>query len=93
MKNLHFTEYIKRIGLNIRVLRLSRNLTVQEVAYRCNIERSNLSRIEAGKTNLTIKTICQICDALDVSFEYLVTNTLNLESIKSLENKDINTKE
>ena len=30
------------------------------------MERSNLSRIEAGRTNLTIRTICMICNALEV---------------------------
>lgn len=88
MTKINFTEHVKRISLNIKVLRLKKNLTVQEVAYRCNIERSNLSRIEAGRSNLTVKTICQICEALDVSFEYLVTSNLSfdiLEKNKTIE--------
>ena len=52
---------IKTIAQNIKRIRQSKKLSVQEVAYRCDIERSNLSRLEAGKTNMTIKTIkmCQ----------------------------------
>lgn len=42
-----------------------------ELAYRCDIERSNLSRIEAGRTNLTLKTLCIICNALGVDLAEL----------------------
>ncbi|MFI3283076.1 MAG: helix-turn-helix transcriptional regulator [Rikenellaceae bacterium] len=76
MKICHI-DHVKRISQNIRTIRVNKGLTVQEVAYRCNIERSNLSRIEAGKSNLTIKTICQICDALEVSFESVVVGVID----------------
>lgn len=69
------TDYqveIKNIAKRIKDIRRNKKLTVQEVAYRCDIERSNLSRIEAGRTNLTIKTICLICNALDVNISDIV---------------------
>ncbi|MFR0775165.1 MAG: helix-turn-helix domain-containing protein [Alistipes finegoldii] len=47
-------------------------LTVQELAYRCDMERSNLSRIEAGRTNLTIKTMCIICNALNITLRDVI---------------------
>jgi len=67
-----YTEQIRLIALRIRSLRKERKLTVQELAYRCDIERSNLSRIEAGRSNLTIKTLCIICNALDVPLRALI---------------------
>lgn len=69
------TDYqveIKNIAKRIKDIRRNKKLTVQEVAYRCDIERSNLSRIEAGRTNLTVKTICLICNALDVNISDIV---------------------
>ena len=36
------------------------------------MERSNMSRIEAGRTNLTVKTMCIICNALCVSLRDLI---------------------
>ena len=48
---IDYTEQIKLIALKIRTLRKARKLTVQELAYRCDIERSNLSRIETGRSN------------------------------------------
>ena len=62
-----YEEEISYISSRIRELRKERRLTVQELAYRCDMERSNLSRIEAGRTNLTVKTMCIICNALSVS--------------------------
>ncbi len=60
---------IARICHNVKRIRLEKKLTVQELAYRCNIERSNLSRIEAGKTNITLKTLCIICNALGIELK------------------------
>ncbi len=62
----NYEDIVKHIAHNIKAIRLSKGLSVQEVAYRCDIERSNLSRLEAGKTNMTIKTLCIICNALNV---------------------------
>lgn len=69
---IDYTEEIKRISLKIKTLRKERKLTVQELAYRCDIERSNLSRIETGRSNPTIKTLCIICNALDVPLRALI---------------------
>jgi len=55
-----------RIGLNIRKIREEKNISQQDLAAACNFEKSNMSRIEAGKTNLTIGTLLKICEALQV---------------------------
>ena len=67
-----YEEEISSISSRIRELRKERRLTVQELAYRCDMERSNLSRIEAGRTNLTVKTMCIICNALSVSLRDVI---------------------
>ena len=69
---IDYTEEIRHIALKIKALRKERKLTVQELAYRCDMERSNLSRIEAGRTNLTVKTMCIICNALNVSLREVI---------------------
>lgn len=67
LQRMDHVKEIAHIASRIKELRRERKLTVQELAYRCDMERSNLSRIEAGRTNLTIRTMCIICDALDVT--------------------------
>lgn len=61
---INYQEEIKFISNKIRELRKEKQMTVQELAYRCDMERSNMSRIESGRTNLTVKTMCIICNAL-----------------------------
>lgn len=63
-----YEEEIAYISSRIRELRKEKHLTVQELAYRCDMERSNLSRIEAGRTNLT----CIICSALEVGLRDII---------------------
>ena len=69
---LDYQEEVAYISNRIRQLRKEKHLTVQELAYRCDMERSNMSRIEAGRTNLTVKTMCIICNALCVSLRDLI---------------------
>ena len=61
-----YQEEIEAIAARIKQYRKQRGLTVQELAYRCNIERSNLSRIEAGRSNCTVRTLVVICEALGI---------------------------
>lgn len=69
---MNYQDEISYISSRIKELRKEKKLTVQELAYRCDMERSNLSRIEAGRTNLTIKTICTICNALNVTLRDVI---------------------
>lgn len=69
---IDYQEEIRYISTRIKELRKERMLTVQELAYRCDMERSNLSRIEAGRTNLTLKTMCIICNALNVNLRDVI---------------------
>ncbi len=63
---MSYQEEIDAVARKIKQYREQRKLTVQELAYRCDMERSNLSRIEAGRSNCTIKTLFIICEALDI---------------------------
>ena len=61
-----------RIGTNIRELREEKNISQQDLAAACNFEKSNMSRIEAGRTNLTIGTLLKICEVLKVKLNEIV---------------------
>ena len=60
-----FQLYLK-VGQKIRKIREDKGISQQELADRCNFEKSNMSRIEAGKTNLTLKTLLIISKVLTV---------------------------
>lgn len=57
---------VKYVASRIRRVRRERNMTVQNLAWYCGMERSNMSRIEAGRTNPTVRTLCAISFALRV---------------------------
>lgn len=60
------TEFLQQLGLSIAKNRLKQNLTQTEVAYRCDFERGNLTRIEKGKANVTAETLLKISEAIGV---------------------------
>jgi transcriptional regulator with XRE-family HTH domain len=51
------------IGRRIKELRILKNISQLELAEKCDFERSNLSRIEAGRTNLTLSSLNKIASA------------------------------
>ncbi len=62
----------KILGNRIRKLREERNISQQTLAEMCNIEKSNMARIEAGRTNPTLLTMYKISSALKISLAELV---------------------
>ena len=61
------------IGRNIKKIREEKNISQAELAARCNYEKSNMSRIESGKTNLTIGTLLNIAKSLDTTIINIIT--------------------
>ena len=56
-----------RMGERIKAIRLSKNMTQNQLAMECDFEKASLSRIESGLSNPTIRTLNKISLALDVS--------------------------
>ena len=63
--NLSIQLKIKNIGGNISILRKSKNLSCEKLAYSIGISKSFLGYIEKGLTNPTIETLYLIADGLD----------------------------
>lgn len=64
-------KLLKEIGNRIRLLRQEREISQQNLAALCNFEKSNMSRIEAGCSNVTIKTLLTISQALEIHISEL----------------------
>ena len=65
-------ELSRILGNRIRKLREERIISQQNLAEMCNIEKSNMARIEAGRTNPTLLTIYKISQALKASLSELL---------------------
>ncbi len=56
-----------KVGKRIREIRESKGISQQELAAKCNFEKSNMSRLESGRVNSTLATIEKIALALEVN--------------------------
>ena len=55
-----------KVGKRIQEIRIEKNLSQQDLAAKCNFEKSNMSRLEAGRANATLSTLEIVSKALDV---------------------------
>lgn len=60
-------DLTKIVGINIRAVRKERNLTIDELAEKCDFQAPYLSDIERGERNITLQTLTKILYALDIS--------------------------
>ena len=58
---------LKKLGANIKRLRETKNLSLRELSYECDIDNSKISKIEKGQINITFTTILQLAKALEVN--------------------------
>jgi transcriptional regulator with XRE-family HTH domain len=59
-------ELIQVVARRIKALRQARGLTQDTVAEALGIAAKNVQRLEAGRQNLTLKTLAHVADVLDV---------------------------
>lgn len=65
-------EFIKKeLGLRIKSYRLNNNLTQEQFCSITDIEQSNLSNIENGKTYPGFTTLCTIIEKCDIEPNFL----------------------
>ena len=67
-----YQEFQHKLGKRIKALREMKGISQQELASMCDFEKSNMSRLEAGRTNPTVVTLLKISDALSVDLPDLV---------------------
>ena len=61
-------ELTQKIGFNIRKIRMSKELTIKELAFEADIEYTQVSRIERGKINTSVYQIYLLAKALEVEY-------------------------
>ncbi|WP_294964334.1 helix-turn-helix transcriptional regulator [uncultured Flavobacterium sp.] len=56
----------QKVGKRIQEIRIEKNISQQDLASKCNFEKSNMSRLEKGNSNATLSTLEKVCDALQI---------------------------
>ncbi len=59
---------------NIRLRRLKRNWSQEELATRCGLHRTYVGAIERGERNVTLDTLFRVASALGCSCGQLITD-------------------
>lgn len=74
MSSMEKSELLKKVGKKVQELRLSREMKQVDLAAKIqgDIDTTNISRIESGRTNPTIYTLYRIAEALEVSLNDLI---------------------
>lgn len=63
------------IGKRIKNARLNKKIKQEELADKINISVAYMSRVETGRSQINLKRLTQIAEALEVSPGYLLTGS------------------
>ena len=62
----------KKIGANVKRLRMSKGITVRGLAAMCNLDYANISRFENGYRDIRITTLNNIAEKLEIDIKNLL---------------------
>ena len=63
---------ILKIGQKIKEIRLSKSMTLDDLAAASNMDNSSVAGLESGNTNPTIRTLYKISQGLKIKLKELV---------------------
>lgn len=61
-------DILKIFGENLKKTRNQKGLSQRQLSAMCNVDNADISRMENGEINVTLNTIAQLADALEVPF-------------------------
>lgn len=62
----------KDVGLNVKIARVKKNMTIFELAKKTGMSVTTISRLERGIGNPRMLSLKKIADALEVDLESLI---------------------
>ena len=65
---------LNRIAENIRLVRLKKDFTQEQLAEKANITQKYLNLIEKKKANPSIVIVVNLCEALNIDLNSLLTD-------------------
>jgi transcriptional regulator with XRE-family HTH domain len=69
---MFMSELTIQFGQLVRKYRKERNMSQEQLALLCNMDRSYLGRIERGEVNPTLEKIFQLADCLKIPARSLI---------------------
>ncbi len=59
-------KILKEFGTHIKQIRQTKGLSLRELSSECDIDNSKISKIERGGINVTLLTVIELAQGLDV---------------------------
>jgi transcriptional regulator with XRE-family HTH domain len=66
MPRLNNIELQKLFGENLKRIREKKGLSLRDVASRCDLDNSNISKIENGQFNIQLSKIVELAKGLNI---------------------------
>ena len=67
---------LKHLGLSIKLARVRKELSQEELAELAGLHRTYIGMVERAERNITVINLVQIAKALDISLDKLFDNSL-----------------
>lgn len=71
-KSLSKAELLKKFGLNVKIARLKKGLTQEQLAELMNIHLTYIARIETGKINMSLAKVLELANTLNIDINKLL---------------------
>jgi len=65
-------ELLKRFGKNIKIARILKDLTQEQLAEKMDVSQNYIACIEMGKQNMSLGKILELSNALETDIENLL---------------------
>jgi transcriptional regulator with XRE-family HTH domain len=66
-KNYRDEVFIAAIGSNIRKFRIAKKMTIEQLANECEVDYSQIQRMEKGQVNFTASSLVKIAYVLEIN--------------------------
>ena len=80
-------DLLNQIGQRIRKHRERSRLSQEQLAERADVSSQTISTAETGKKRLRVENIIKICEALEISPDYLLLGKISPQDLTILSDK------
>ena len=80
-------DLLTQIGQRIRKHREKSRLSQEQLAERADVSSQTISTAETGKKRLRVENIIKICEALEISPDYLLLGKISPQDLPILSDK------
>ena len=66
------TELLKRFGKNVKIERIKKDMTQEQLAEKLEVSRTYLASVECGNENMSLGKILEVAQVLNINIEKLL---------------------